>query len=143
MCGLQLFFLCSSVRKTTVLWPALCPPAGAVNPATPYVVKPVKGAAWVYIDHISLLDYRTYALLSLPLSAGVTVFLGSNGVGKPILLRQSTMRRRSLSHRVSYDGPLVRAGASRAYIRTRSVRGSQQTVTEFEIARGRVIRVRT
>ena len=36
----------------------------------------------MYIDHISLLDYRTYAMLSLPLSAGVTVFLGSNGVGK-------------------------------------------------------------
>ena len=36
----------------------------------------------MYLDHLSLLDYRTYPLLNLPLSAGVTVFLGPNGVGK-------------------------------------------------------------
>ena len=92
----------------------------------------------MYIDHISLLDYRTYALLSLPLSAGVTVFLGSNGVGKTNIVEAIDCAASLSSHRVSYDGPLVRMGALRAYIRTRTVRGSQQTVTEFEIARGRV-----
>ena len=46
------------------------------------------------------------------------------------------------SHRVSHDGPLVRVGAARAYIRTRAVRGSQQTVTEFEVAPGQANRVR-
>ena len=39
-------------------------------------------------------------------------------------------------------GPLVRAGASRAYIRTRTVRGSQQTVTEFGDCSGQSNRVR-
>ncbi|MFW7366471.1 MAG: AAA family ATPase, partial [Rothia mucilaginosa] len=85
----------------------------------------------MYIDHISLLDYRTYALLSLPLSAGVTVFLGSNGVGKTNIVEAIDYAASLSSHRVSHDGPLVRMGASRAYIRTRTVRGSQQTVTEF------------
>lgn len=96
----------------------------------------------MYIDHISLLDYRTYALLSLPLSAGVTVFLGSNGVGKTNIVEAIDYAASLSSHRVSHDGPLVRAGASRAYIRTRTVRGSQQTVTEFEIAPGQSNRVR-
>ena len=70
----------------------------------------------MYIDHISLLDYRTYALLSLPLSAGVTVFLGSNGVGKTNIVEAIDYAASLSSHRVSHDGPLVRAGASRAYI---------------------------
>ena len=96
----------------------------------------------MYIDHISLLDSRTYALLSLPLSAGVTVFLGSNGVGKTNIVEAIDYAASLSSHRVSHDGPLVRMGASRAYIRTRTVRGSQQTVTEFEIAPGQSNRVR-
>ncbi len=96
----------------------------------------------MYIDHISLLDYRTYALLNLPLSAGVTVFLGSNGVGKTNIVEAIEYAAALSSHRVSHDGPLVRVGAARAYIRTRTVRGSQQTVTEFEVAPGQANRVR-
>ena len=96
----------------------------------------------MYIDHISLLDYRTYALLNLPLSAWVTVFLGSNGVGKTNIVEAIEYAAALSSHRVSHDGPLVRVGAARAYIRTRTVRGSQQTVTEFEVAPGQANRVR-
>ena len=59
----------------------------------------------MYIDHISLLDYRTYALLNLPLSAGVTVFLGSNGVGKTNIVEAIEYAAALSSHRVSHDGP--------------------------------------
>lgn len=96
----------------------------------------------MYIDHISLLDYRTYELLNLPLSAGVTVFLGANGVGKTNIVEAVEYSSALSSHRVSHDGPLVRVGAARAYIRTRTVRGAQQTVTEFEVAPGQANRVR-
>ena len=96
----------------------------------------------MYLDHLSLLDYRTYPLLNLPLSAGVTVFLGPNGVGKTNIIEAIDYTANLSSHRVSHDGPLVRVGASRAYIRVRTVRGSQQTVTEFEIAPGASNRVR-
>ena len=58
----------------------------------------------MYIDHISLLDYRTYALLNLPLSAGVTVFLGSNGVGKTNIVEAIEYAAALSSHRVSHDG---------------------------------------
>lgn len=70
------------------------------------------------------------------------MFLGSNGVGKTNIVEAIDYAASLSSHRVSHDGPLVRAGASRAYIRTRTVRGSQQTVTEFEIAPGQSNRVR-
>ena len=88
------------------------------------------------------MDYRTYRLLNLPLKPGVTVFLGSNGVGKTNIVEALDYTARLGSHRVSQDAPLVRVGAQRAYIRTRTVRGRQETVLEFEIAPGQANRVR-
>ncbi|MGV3016305.1 DNA replication/repair protein RecF [Rothia sp. 88186D007BW] len=96
----------------------------------------------MYIDHLSLMDYRTYQLLTLPLSPGVTVFLGSNGVGKTNIVEAIDYTAQLASHRVSQDAPLVRVGADRAYIRTRTVRGNQQTILEFELAPGKSNRVR-
>ncbi|MFW0184382.1 DNA replication/repair protein RecF [Rothia sp. CCM 9418] len=96
----------------------------------------------MYIDHISLMNYRTYSLLNLPLSTGVTVFLGANGVGKTNIVEAINYTAELSSHRVSHDGPLVQVGAQRAYIRTRVVRGKWQTITEFEIAPGHSNRVR-
>lgn len=96
----------------------------------------------LYIDHLSLMDYRTYRLLNLPLSPGVTVFLGPNGVGKTNIVEAIDYTAQLSSHRVSQDSPLVRVGAQRAYIRTRTVRGNQQTVLEFELAPGHSNRVR-
>ncbi|MFW0181441.1 DNA replication/repair protein RecF [Rothia sp. CCM 9417] len=96
----------------------------------------------MYIDHLSLMDYRTYRLLNLPLTPGVTVFLGPNGVGKTNIIEAVDYTAQLASHRVSQDSPLVRVGAQRAYIRTRTVRGNQQTVLEFEIAPGKSNRVR-
>lgn len=96
----------------------------------------------MYIDHISLMDFRTYPLLNLPLNPGVTIFLGSNGVGKTNIVEAIDYTANLGSHRVSNDSPLVRVGAPRAFIRTRVVRASQQTIAEFEIAPGKSNRVR-
>lgn len=96
----------------------------------------------MYIDHISLMNFRTYPLLNLPLNPGVTVFLGSNGVGKTNILEAVDYSAHLSSHRVSNDAPMVRVGADRAYIRTRVVRGGQQTILEFEVAPGKSNRVR-
>ncbi|MBM7051799.1 MULTISPECIES: DNA replication/repair protein RecF [unclassified Rothia (in: high G+C Gram-positive bacteria)] len=96
----------------------------------------------MYIDHISLMNFRTYPLLNLALTPGVTVFLGSNGVGKTNILEAVDYTAQLSSHRVSNDSPLVRVGADRAYIRTRVVRGGQQTIMEFELAPGKSNRVR-
>lgn len=96
----------------------------------------------MYIDHISLMNFRTYPLLNLPLTPGVTVFLGSNGVGKTNILEAIDYSANLSSHRVSNDAPLVHVGTDRAYVRTRVVRGGQQTIMELEIAPGKSNRVR-
>ena len=83
------------------------------------------------------MNFRTYPLLNLPLAPGVTVFLGSNGVGKTNILEAIDYSANLGSHRVSNDAPLVRVGADRAYVRTRVVRGGQQTIMELEIAPGK------
>lgn len=96
----------------------------------------------MYIDHVSLMDFRTYPLLNLPLKPGATVFLGANGVGKTNIVEAIDYTANLGSHRVSNDTPLVRVGAARAFIRTRVVRNEQQTVCEFELAPGKSNRVR-
>lgn len=70
------------------------------------------------------------------------MFLGANGVGKTNIVEAIDYTANLGSHRVSNDSPLVRVGASRAFIRTRVVRSSQQTTTEFEISPGKSNRVR-
>ncbi|MEI6120323.1 MAG: AAA family ATPase, partial [Actinomycetes bacterium] len=36
----------------------------------------------MWINHLSLKNFRSYEELELPLSPGVTIFLGRNGEGK-------------------------------------------------------------
>jgi DNA replication and repair protein RecF len=96
----------------------------------------------VFVDHLSLLDYRTYAQLDMPLGPGTTVFVGPNGVGKTNIVEAVDWTAGLSSHRVSSDGPLIRFGAERAIIRLRVRRGGQQTVLEFELLDGRANRVR-
>ena len=96
----------------------------------------------MYIDHISLMNFRTYPLLNLPLSPGVTVFLGANGVGKTNIVEAIDFTAQLSSHRVSHDAPLVTVGADKAYVRARINRGDLQTVLEFEVAPGKSNRVR-
>lgn len=96
----------------------------------------------MYIDHLSLMNFRTYPLLNLPLEPGVTVFLGSNGVGKTNIVEAVDFTANLGSHRVSHDAPLVSVGADKAYVRARINRAELQTVLEFEVAPGKSNRVR-
>lgn len=96
----------------------------------------------MFVDHLSLLDYRTYDLLDIRLEPGTTVFLGPNGVGKTNIVEALDYTAGLSSHRVSSDGPLIRFGAERAIVRVRVRRGTQQTVLELELNDGRANRVR-
>ncbi|HST71660.1 DNA replication/repair protein RecF [Kocuria sp.] len=96
----------------------------------------------MFVDHLSLLDFRTYAHLDIRLEPGITVFLGPNGVGKTNIVEALDWTADLASHRVSSDGPLIRFGAERAIVRVRVRRGGQQTVLEFELNDGRANRVR-
>lgn len=96
----------------------------------------------MYVDHLSLMGFRTYGFLDLPLTSGLTVLVGPNGVGKTNIVEAIDYCANLSSHRVSNDAPLVKVGSDRAYIRTRVVRAHQQTTMELEVTPGKANRVR-
>jgi DNA replication and repair protein RecF len=96
----------------------------------------------VYLKKISLTDFRSYAQVDLTLEPGVTVLVGSNGIGKTNLMEAIGYLATLSSHRVSTDTPLLRFGTDRALIRAKLVRGEQSTVLELEINASRANRGR-
>ena len=96
----------------------------------------------MYLEHLSLTDFRSYAQVDLPLEPGVTVLVGSNGIGKTNLMEAIGYLATLSSHRVSSDAPLLRFGTDRALVRARLVRGEQTTVLELEINASRANRGR-
>lgn len=73
----------------------------------------------MYVDHLQLVDFRSYGAVDLPLDAGVTTFLGANGQGKTNLVEAVEYLSTLGSHRVASETPLVRAGAEQALLRAR------------------------
>ncbi|GAP54603.1 DNA replication and repair protein RecF [Arthrobacter sp. Hiyo6] len=43
----------------------------------------------MYLEKLSLTDFRSYAQVDLTLAPGVTVLVGSNGIGKTNLMEPS------------------------------------------------------
>ncbi|RKR20124.1 DNA replication/repair protein RecF [Arthrobacter oryzae] len=96
----------------------------------------------MYLEKLSLTDFRSYAQVDLSLEPGVTVLVGSNGIGKTNLMEAIGYLATLNSHRVSTDAPLLRFGTERAMIRAKVVRGEQATVLELEINASRANRGR-
>lgn len=96
----------------------------------------------MYLEHLSLTDFRSYAQVDLALSAGVTVLVGSNGLGKTNLVESIGYLSTLSSHRVSSDAPLLRFGSERAIVRAQLVRASQKIMIEVEINATRANRAR-
>jgi DNA replication and repair protein RecF len=96
----------------------------------------------VYLEKLSLTDFRSYAQVDLTLEPGVTVLVGSNGIGKTNLMEAVGYLATLSSHRVSSDAPLLRFGTDRALIRAKLVNGEQSTVLELEINGSRANRGR-
>ncbi|BCW68960.1 DNA replication/repair protein RecF [Arthrobacter sp. NicSoilB8] len=96
----------------------------------------------MYLEKLSLTDFRSYAQVDLCLEPGVTVLVGANGIGKTNLMEAIGYLATLNSHRVSTDAPLLRFGTERAMIRAKLVRGEQSTVLELEINASRANRGR-
>ena len=96
----------------------------------------------MHLTRLGLTDFRSYAEVSLELTAGVSTFSGPNGEGKTNLVEAIGYLATLGSHRVSADGPLVRQGAERAILRA-AVTGEQgSALIEVELNPGRANRVR-
>ncbi len=96
----------------------------------------------MYVAHLTLVDFRSYATAEVSLEPGATAFIGRNGQGKTNLVEAIDYLARLGSHRVASDAPLVRAGAERALVRAAVVRDGRQAVLEIEINPGKANRAR-
>ena len=99
----------------------------------------------MFVDHLQLADFRSYAEVDVALGAGVAVFVGANGQGKTNLVEAVGYLSTLGSHRVAADQPLVRAGAERAIVRARVQAGLddlRQLQLEVEISPGAANRAR-
>ncbi len=96
----------------------------------------------MYVAHLTLVDFRSYAAAEVALEPGATAFIGRNGQGKTNLVEAIDYLSRLGSHRVASDAPLVRAGAERALVRASVVRDGRQAMLEIEINPGKANRAR-
>jgi DNA replication and repair protein RecF len=96
----------------------------------------------LYVSHLVLHDFRSYADVEVVLEPGATAFIGSNGQGKTNLVEAIDYLSRLTSHRVATDAPLVRAGADQAVVRAAVVKDGRTAVLEVEINPGKANRAR-
>lgn len=96
----------------------------------------------MYVDHLTLHEFRSWPTLDVALGPGVTSFVGRNGQGKTNTIEGIDYLSRLSSHRVATDAPLVRQGASQAVVRAAVIRTDRRAVLEVEINPGRSNRAR-
>lgn len=96
----------------------------------------------MYVRHLGLRDFRSWACVDLELHPGRTVFVGPNGYGKTNLIEALWYSTTLGSHRVSVDLPLIRVGTDRAVISTIVVNDGRECAVDLEIATGRVNKAR-
>jgi len=96
----------------------------------------------VYVRHLQVVDFRSWAHADLAFDPGVSVFVGSNGQGKTNLVEAIGYVATLGSHRVATDAPLVRTGSPRAVIRTAVVNAGRELLVELEITPGKANRAR-
>ncbi|SDS70157.1 DNA replication/repair protein RecF [Corynebacterium timonense] len=87
----------------------------------------------MYIRELDLRDFRSWPELSLELSPGVTVLSGRNGHGKTNVVEAVYYSSVLKSHRVSADGPLIRAGAANARVSVTTVNEGRELTTHLLI----------
>jgi DNA replication and repair protein RecF len=96
----------------------------------------------VYVRHLGLRDFRSWAHTDLELTPGRSVFVGPNGYGKTNLVEALWYSSTLGSHRVATDAPLVRVGSSRAVVSTIVVNEGRECAVDLEISAGRANKAR-
>lgn len=83
----------------------------------------------MFVKELDLRDFRSWPQLHLELDPGVTVFSGRNGYGKTNIVEAVYYTSALRSHRVSGDGPLIRASTSNARISATTVNAGRELTT--------------
>lgn len=87
----------------------------------------------MFVEHLSLTDFRNYESADVTLAAGPNVFVGRNGQGKTNLAESIAYLATLGSHRVSQDAPMVRTGKDSAFIRARLATGERRVQLELQL----------
>ncbi len=82
----------------------------------------------MWVQALSLTDFRSYEQLDLEFRPGVTTFVGMNGQGKTNIVESIAYLATLSSHRVSADAPLIKSGRTSAVVRAR-VREEDRSVS--------------
>lgn len=85
----------------------------------------------MFVKELDLRDFRSWPQLHLELDPGVTVFSGRNGHGKTNIVEAVFYTSALRSHRVSKDGPLIRASTSNARISATTVNAGRELTTHL------------
>lgn len=90
----------------------------------------------MFVRHLSLVDFRSWPRVELPLSPGVTVLVGRNGAGKTNIVEAVGYLATLGSHRVAADAPLIRRDCPRAQIAAAVVSKGRELTVEVDIVAG-------
>lgn len=96
----------------------------------------------MYVRHLSLVDFRSWATAEWPLQPGANVVIGRNGAGKTNLVEALGYLATLSSHRVASDAPLIARGTERAIVRAAVVSEGRELLLELEITAGKANRAR-
>lgn len=91
----------------------------------------------MHIRHLTLVDFRSWPGVDLPLEPGPSVLVGHNGVGKTNILEAIGYLATLGSHRVASDAPLIRRGAERARLAGAVVSDGRALTVEIDITAGK------
>lgn len=87
------------------------------------------------VEHLSVVNFRNYAIAELVLQSGPNVLVGKNGQGKTNLAEAIVFLATLGSHRVSSDAPMVKDGQEFGVIRARLSVGERKVLAEVQINR--------
>ena len=96
----------------------------------------------MWVQALSLTDFRSYQQVDMDFSPGVTAFIGLNGQGKTNIVEAIAYLSTLSSHRVSQDAPLVRAGSEHAVVRARVCEDDRSVSVDLQINPGGANKVR-
>jgi len=93
----------------------------------------------MYVTHLHLVDYRSYAEIQVPLQPGVCVFVGSNGQGKTNLVEAVEYLATLRSHRVRCR---CAAGTGRGGAVEAGIDDTRSLLLELDIVPGKANRAK-
>lgn len=87
----------------------------------------------MWVNHLSLADFRNYSTAEFSLKKGANLFLGRNGQGKTNAIEAIAYFSTLGSHRVSSDGAMIASAANAATARMNITRLGRDVLLEVQI----------